>query len=302
MLSRKEFIKASLEVNLFFQRIMKEHMFFIETSLSAAEPVYIYEADVLKRSMEQLLAETVTLSQGAVANDVLKSNEIVTQYTLAAERITSELTGGSLDTMITKAELKLVHNPNFDYSLLLEDKIISLNNRTLNILEEIIGFKKAIYNLVLECKIGSTMYPHMYEHIIEEADLYEEILKSLKFKRLPQKTLCEELNFWNEIMAEHSEFINGLLDPTQRRLKASAEDFARIFERLVKDCLRCSRREILCRSLKATEDIREFKEAATKGIIQCEIESIIPPLLADHVYREANHYLRLLKSLTKQKI
>lgn len=32
MLSREEFIRESLELNLFFQRIMKEHLFFIETS------------------------------------------------------------------------------------------------------------------------------------------------------------------------------------------------------------------------------------------------------------------------------
>ncbi len=40
---------------------------------------------------------------------------------------------------------------------------------------------------------------------------------------------------------------------------------------------------------------REFKEAGTNGIIRCEISSIILPLLADHVLREANHYLRILQ-------
>ena len=40
---------------------------------------------------------------------------------------------------------------------------------------------------------------------------------------------------------------------------------------------------------------RDFKEAGVKGINNCEIKSIIVPLLADHVLREANHYLRILK-------
>lgn len=41
MLSREEFIRVSLVINLFFQRIMKEHLFFIEVSLQPAMPDYI---------------------------------------------------------------------------------------------------------------------------------------------------------------------------------------------------------------------------------------------------------------------
>ena len=39
-----------------------------------------------------------------------------------------------------------------------------------------------------------------------------------------------------------------------------------------------------------------FKTAGVKGITGCDIRSPIIPLLADHVLREANHYLRLLKT------
>ncbi|MCI5622714.1 DUF2935 domain-containing protein, partial [Anaerostipes sp.] len=49
------------------------------------------------------------------------------------------------------------------------------------------------------------------------------------------------------------------------------------------------------RTIEITEKYRDFKEAGTKGITECQIQSIILPLLADHVLREANHYLRLLK-------
>ncbi len=48
-------------------------------------------------------------------------------------------------------------------------------------------------------------------------------------------------------------------------------------------------------SLETTKRYRDFKEAGTEGITGCEIRSIILPLLADHVLREANHYLRLLR-------
>ena len=49
------------------------------------------------------------------------------------------------------------------------------------------------------------------------------------------------------------------------------------------------------KTLETTKRYRDFKAAGTKGITGCNIRSVILPLLADHVLREANHYLRILK-------
>ena len=59
MLSSHEFVRVSLEINLFFQRIMKEHLFFVETSLPPVETTAIHEASALKQGFEQLLGHTV---------------------------------------------------------------------------------------------------------------------------------------------------------------------------------------------------------------------------------------------------
>ena len=49
-------------------------------------------------------------------------------------------------------------------------------------------------------------------------------------------------------------------------------------------------------ALKETLRFREFKTAGVQGISDCKIRSVILPLLADHVLREANHYIRLLRA------
>ena len=49
-------------------------------------------------------------------------------------------------------------------------------------------------------------------------------------------------------------------------------------------------------ALGETLKYRGFKAAGTKGILDCQISSIILPLLADHVLREANHYIRILET------
>jgi hypothetical protein len=126
-----------------------------------------------------------------------------------------------------------------------------------------------------------------------------ETLEDLQHRRLPKKSLCDELNFWNTIMGEHAEFIDGLLDPTEKALKKTARNFSEMFEKLVKECIKSAEKQIIRNSLETTEGIQDYKRAATIGLLECKIRSIIIPLLGDHVLREANHFLRILKLLKK---
>ena len=105
--------------------------------------------------------------------------------------------------------------------------------------------------------------------------------------------------FWNQIMMEHARFIRGLLDPTECELMETADGFAKDYCRLLEaarrqDCL--VEKELTGKALETTEKYRDFKTAGAEGIIDCRIRSLILPLLADHVLREANHYLRILKN------
>lgn len=298
MLSRKDFIQISLETNLFFQRIMKEHLFFIETSLLPVNKADICEANILKKSFEDLLSETVIFGNCAVRNEVLQSNEIVTPLTLSAEKISSKLTGASINMEITEAEYELRSDPNFNYTEWLEEKICNINMRSMNILEEVIAFKKKLLKMELECKIFTNLYPLLIDHILREAELYMSILASLQNRMLPDRTVCNDMNFWNVRMKEHAEFIDGLLDPTEEALKETAEELAEAFEKILeKGCTKNNEKEIMTKSLKAAEDIMAFKKAGTEGLLECKIKSIIIPLLGDHVLREANHYIRILKEM-----
>ena len=121
------------------------------------------------------------------------------------------------------------------------------------------------------------------------------------------KEAYEQEVFWNRIMAEHSKFIRGLLDPTEEELLIAANNFGNQFDRLTyeaKEAMDITTRPSLSRvteeSLRATQELRDFKAQGTEGILSCNIKSIIIPLLADHTLREVNHYLRLLKIFRQQ--
>ena len=99
-------------------------------------------------------------------------------------------------------------------------------------------------------------------------------------------------------MMEHALFIRGLLDPTEVELIETADNFAMEYDKLLgmareQDCKTMD--EVTRKSLDETLRYREFKAAGAEGILECEIASLILPLLADHVLREANHYIRILE-------
>lgn len=139
----------------------------------------------------------------------------------------------------------------------------------------------------------------MIEHIIREAKLYQNIIKMLEEGTcISSENIVEMEKFWNRIMMEHALFIRGLLDPTEEELVEKADAFAKDYCRLLEEAKRqdCkAMNKLTMETLETTKRYRDFKEAGTEGITGCEIRSIILPLLADHVLREANHYLRLLR-------
>ena len=92
--------------------------------------------------------------------------------------------------------------------------------------------------------------------------------------------------------------VEELLDPTENALIRTANQFAVEFGELLKRARKqdCRAMGLTEEALKETLKIPDFKAAETKGILNCEIASIILPLLADHVLREANHYIRLLET------
>ena len=101
--------------------------------------------------------------------------------------------------------------------------------------------------------------------------------------------------FWNQIMMEHAQFIRGLLDPTEDDLIKASTTFFQEYSALLSKS-RMTNDAVMLRqeSLKETMKFRDFKTAGVQGIENCRIRSIILPLLADHVLREVNHYIRLL--------
>ncbi|HEX2936019.1 MAG TPA: DUF2935 domain-containing protein [Bacteroidales bacterium] len=299
-MSDRDYVRQSLELDLFFLRIMKEHSFFIEVAFPAKDSNMIQQAEMFKNQYTMLLGEAVQLANGILPTDFLTDGEIVTRYTLDAERVTEFYTGVSLNTNITSAEMSLGGNANPNLITLVE-RVARLNQQAIFTTQGLIGFKTMILNNVLTCRIFTNNYPLLIDHILREARLFVSLLERLQCRAevdLAAEMVMQEA-FWNRIMAEHAKFIRGLLDPTEVQLFNTADNFGKQFDILTAEAealvYRAAGLPIVTEESKqATISIRDFKSQGTEGLITCKIRSIILPLLGDHVLREANHYLHLL--------
>ena len=135
------------------------------------------------------------------------------------------------------------------------------------ILDGLIDFKENILEEVSRGRLFNANYPLLIQHIQREAKLY-------------RATVME------------------LLDPSEEELILTADQFAMDYRKLMEKSRKqdCRAMGLTEETLKETLKYRDFKAAGADGILDCKIASIILPLLADHVLREANHYIRLLET------
>lgn len=297
-MNSNRYVMRSLELHLFFGRIMKEHALFLRAGFTPAAPEFSEKAEFYRKEFEALLGETVGLSDGVVGKDVLASGEVVTEFTLVAECQTEKLTGIPIDQEITRSSLCLngADCRRCQNLSQLQGKVRALNRRAWKLLDGLIGFKESILHCVAQGELFTLNYPLLIEHILREAKLYRSYVELLEREGdLPDRVVKDNECFWNQIMMEHAQFIRGLLDPCEKELFCTADDFAKEYCRLLNASRSACDRTLTGESLAQTEKFRDFKAAGAQGIQQNKIRSVILPLLADHVLREANHYIRLLR-------
>lgn len=293
------YISLSIELHLFFGRIMKEHALFLQAGFQCKDAGFIKTAASYRMQFEKLLEESIKIGGSIVDTKVIESGELVTPYTICAEKKTQHLTGIPINSRITMLEQQLSKGCPPCCTSVLKEKICMLNGKALKLVSGLINFKEKILREVNDCQLFTANYPLLIQHIIREAKLYQCFIMELE----RNGTICPQCMrdmeaFWNQIMMEHAMFIRGLLDPTEMQLIQTADDFAKKYALLLAESREkndCAMKGLTRQTIETTIKYRDFKESGTKGISNCEISSIILPLLADHVLREANHYLRLLE-------
>ncbi|MGM9926768.1 MAG: DUF2935 domain-containing protein [Bacillus sp. (in: firmicutes)] len=189
-----------------------------------------------------------------------------------------------------------------------------LNEESIELVHGFRNFKRNLLILIINCKVSGFNFPLLVDHVAREAEYFMRTLKKFNKGILEpiQDAIINENVFWLRIMMEHSRFIGSLLDQSERNLVKASLKFGDDFETLLNQARDVE--SMLYRkqptypiigkmnkdSENATTELQSFKKAGLELIQSCQIKSVINPLLADHVLREAGHFLYMIQILEER--
>ncbi|NEU29188.1 DUF2935 domain-containing protein [bacterium LRH843] len=250
------FVARSLDEIRFWSRIMKEHSLFLRLGFRCEDTQLIAEANQFYHLFEQIEQQSHSLTNQTDPEQMRHYNS---QVQVAAASI--------------------------------------------------YAFKRKILGLILTCQLpGANNFPLLVDHISREANYFRNRLVELNEGQLKPlaDAIIDENVFFLRIMADHAKFIGHLLDPSERKLVDMARDFSNDFDQLVfqardLDSMRPQSQTVplldqfLDQNRVSVASLRDFKKTARDLIEECKIKSIIHPLLADHVFREASRFLEIIE-------
>ncbi|REK76325.1 DUF2935 domain-containing protein [Paenibacillus paeoniae] len=250
-----QFVTRSLEEIRFWSRIMKEHSLFLKLGFRCDDTQLIHEANHFYAVFE------------------------------AIENKSNAFTAGTDPAVIKR-----------------------FNEEVFTAVSYIWAFKRKVLGLILSCQLpGANNFPLLVDHVSREANYFRNRLAELNSGRLEPlpDAIIDENVFFLRIMADHAKFISHLLDPSERQLVEQANHFGQEFDQLLfqaKDLEQMRPQsqtiplldQFLDQNRVSVKSLRDFKKTARDLIEACRIKSIIHPLLADHVFREAEHFLVII--------
>jgi hypothetical protein len=250
-----EFVSRSLDEIRFWSRIMKEHSLFLKLGFRCEDTQLIQEADHFYHTFEQIEGKSHALNESTDPEQIKLFN--------------------------MEAHFAATH---------------------------IWAFKRRVLGLIIQCKLpGGNNFPLLVDHTSREANYFRNRLEELNTGRLEPlpDAIIDENIFFLRIMADHAKFIGHLLDPSERKLVEQARSFSQDFDQLLFQAIDLSGMrpqsqteplldQFLDQNRVSVVSLRDFKKTARDLIEACRIKSIIHPLLADHVFREAERFLSII--------
>ena len=288
MLSRENYITMSISSNLFWLRIMKEHAIFIESSIPPIHSDLAKQADGFKQEYGRLLLQTIRMANGVLTKETLQSGQYFTQFTEVSEQAVQKFTGIQTESSLTQAEYQIEPYYSATAFSINEHEISGLNESILKQTTSFARFKSELLNNQISCKLFTFLYSADMDHILREALRYIDTLNRLQNRN--DDIHPDFRQFWNNNMTDHAKSMRGLFDPTETAYFNTANQFVYLYENLIRSDGPHPE------DLTNAKQIRDFKSGTTQGLIECKVKSIMSPLYTDHLLREANHYIYLLKS------
>ena len=104
---------------------------------------------------------------------------------------------------------------------------------SIDVIAEFLRYKRHVLQQLLTCKVGGCSLPLMLDHMAREAEyvliIFGKIARESKRLHLSK---TREAVFWIRLMADHTKLIRSHIDPIERAIVHTIDDFANEFDDL----------------------------------------------------------------------
>jgi hypothetical protein len=167
--------------------------------------------------------------------------------------------------------------------------LASFNRPTIELVRRFLDVKRKMEKEQEAGRLKSLAWPTFFEHVALEGERFANRLEKFSGGKV-ELDRSEVVNIWTRIMADHADFIAHLLDPEEKALVQKAMQTAGTW--------RASKGASPDKVDDTLDSFITFKKTAQAGVEAGQIKSIIHPLLADHVLREALKFSDELKRVS----
>ena len=300
MLNDTLFAKTTIENGLFYLRLMRDFALNIRLSF------YINNADLIRSAEDfemryENLGRVIT-KYGKISRLAYENQIFVTNYTLPTERLTEKLFNIDLVTELTEKELDFEIGEFVFPSKEVVDELVMLNNDALVLTTNFIEFLSDISKEIENNNLFSYLYKSLIDYMIEEANLYINILGRIIRRETGDPTFVTNYVYrYQLIMRNIARFLRNFIDPQEEdifnKLNGFSKSFQNISEEYITSNLSPESQSFL--NQKTKELVEEFKRYLSKiiqDVLDSRIHFIIAPLFLDTVYREVNYFKYLLET------
>lgn len=168
--------------------------------------------------------------------------------------------------------------------------LAAFNRPTIELVRRFLDAKRQMEKAQESGQLKSLAWPTFFEHVALEGERFANRLEKFSGGSV-ELDRSEVVNFWSRIMADHGDFVAHLLDPEEKALIQKAMQAAGQWHATKGGGSKDKVRDSL-------DGFIAFKKTAQAGVEAGQIKSIIHPLLADHVLREALKFSDELKRVS----
>ena len=300
MLTDKEFFIQSLVSNLYYLWTLREFSARIEVSFPPIYNSYVERSKNLAKRAEINSKKAAKYANNSLPESVIKSEIVVTPYTLELELLTEKLFGIDIDTNVTELEKSIKAgdmNPTKEEIIDME----SINEESKKIANDFIEFANELHSKMENQEIFAYYYNTLNLYIIQEANLFKTSLERLTEKATINPSYVIDYQYYSTLkMQAIATFIRGEIDPMFKEIFDEANNFVIEYRNILNEYDNMNmtpdnQKNMTINSLEIAKRFKLFIEKCIQKLLNKEIYFISPPITKDNALTNVNFFIFNLK-------